>query len=95
VNCAQTHTCSPPCTFYPQDYDLCRTFMENGDCNGYKKACEASVDCTTYRDCRNLCGTLAECLACDDTPESAKGKQLLELYESCIASECVIESWIP
>ena len=97
VNCAQakTESCQPPCAFYPQDYDLCRTFMNNGDCFGYQGACEASLNCKNFRDCISLCGTLTECLACDDTPEGAEGRALLEGYEACVASECLTESWMP
>ncbi|MDI1450872.1 hypothetical protein [Polyangium sp. 6x1] len=95
VNCAQDVKCSPPCTFYPQDYDLCRTFMNNGDCTGYQKACDADTRCSAYRDCVKFCGTIAACTACDDTPDALEGRKLLEAYEQCVAGECMTESWIP
>jgi len=95
VNCAVDTKCQPPCTFYPQDYDLCRTFMNNGDCYGLNNACEASLNCKNFRDCIKFCSSLADCLACDDTPEGAEGRALLEAYETCVASECTTESWIP
>ena len=95
VNCAQDVMCSPPCTFYPQDYDLCRTFMNNGDCTGYMKACDADTRCSTYRDCVKFCGTIADCTACDDTADATEGRKKLEAYEQCVAGECLTESWIP
>jgi len=95
VNCATKHTCSPPCTFYPQDYDLCRMFMNNGDCAGYKAYCESVPECSAYRDCIAVCASIEDCLACDDTPAGSKGKAILESYEKCIASECLVESWMP
>ena len=70
VNCALEVMCSPPCTLYPQDYELCRAFMNNGDCTGYQKACEADPRCTTYRDCVKFCGSIAACTACDDTADA-------------------------
>jgi hypothetical protein len=95
VNCAVDTKCQPPCTFYPQDYDLCRTFMNNGDCYGYNQACENSLNCKNFRDCISFCASLPDCLACDDTPELAQGRAILEAYELCVAAECVAESWIP
>jgi hypothetical protein len=95
VECAIEHQCSPPCTFYPQDYDICRTFMNNGDCHGYRAYCESNVNCTTYRDCISLCSSIDDCLACDDTSEGIAGRQILEAYEACVAAECLTESWIP
>jgi len=95
VNCAQGTMCQPDCAFYPQDYDLCRTFMNNGDCYGYNRACEDSLNCKNFRDCISFCSSLADCLACDDTPEGAQGRVILEAYETCIASECLTESWEP
>lgn len=97
VNCAvdPNTMCSPPCTFFPQDYDLCRNFMNNGDCFGYNKACEADLNCRNFRDCVSFCATLPDCLACDDTAEKAQGRALFEAYETCVAAECLTESWIP
>jgi len=95
VNCAVDTKCQPPCTFYPQDYELCRTFMNNGDCYGINNACEASLDCKNFRDCIKSCASLADCLACDDTPAGVAGRALLEAYESCVSAECLTESWIP
>lgn len=95
VNCAYDTKCQPPCAFYPQDYDLCRTFMNNGDCYGYNAACEASLNCKNFRDCIKFCSSLQDCLACDDTPEGVEGRAILEAYEACVASECLTESWIP
>lgn len=95
VNCAVDTKCQPPCAFYPQDYDLCRTFMDNGDCFGYKTACENSLNCKNFRDCIKFCSSLPDCLACDDTAEGSEGRALLEAYETCVAGECLTESWIP
>ncbi|TKD09226.1 hypothetical protein [Polyangium fumosum] len=95
VNCALEVMCSPPCTFYPQDYDLCRTFMNNGDCTGFQKACEADARCGVYRDCVKFCTSIGDCTACDDSADGTEGRKLLEAYEQCVASECMTESWIP
>lgn len=95
VNCALDTTCQPPCTFYPQDYDFCRGFMNNGDCFGINNACEANQNCKNFRDCVLFCGDLQECLACDDTPEGIEGRAYLEAYETCVARECLTESWLP
>lgn len=95
VNCAVTHTCSPPCTFYPQDYDLCRTFMNNGDCAGWKKLCEDSTCCVNYRNCISICTGVASCLECGNTADGAQGRAISEAYETCVAKECTSESWIP
>lgn len=48
VDCAVGTTCQPHCAYYPQDYDFCRTFMNNGDCYGYGAACEASLNCKNF-----------------------------------------------
>lgn len=95
VECAQKHTCSPPCTFYPQDYDLCRTFMNNGDCTGWKKYCDDTADCKAYRDCVSICTSIGACLACADVPGGKNGRGIYEAYQACIAGECLTESWIP
>jgi hypothetical protein len=95
VECAINAVCAPPCLFYPDDYDDCRIFMNQGDCAAQRAACEASSDCQTYRDCARTCGSLAACLACDDSPEKLDGRHTLEAYEVCIAAECLSESWIP
>lgn len=95
VDCALSMVCNPPCTLYPDDYDKCTLFMNQGDCHAQREACNASNDCQTYKDCVLLCGTLKDCLACDDTPEGAAGHQIYDAYEQCIARECVSESWLP
>ena len=94
VYCAESAKCSPPCTFYPQDYDMCRTFMDKGACKDAKQACKDSSDCATYNDCVFACSTLSGCLACDDTPSGLAGRKLLEAYELCISDECIAESWL-
>ncbi|HRI66593.1 MAG TPA: hypothetical protein PK156_20230 [Polyangium sp.] len=95
VDCAFMTTCQPPCTFYPQDYDFCRGFMNNGDCYGIQKACDENVNCKNFRDCVSFCTTLQDCLACDDTAQGIEGRAYLEAYETCVARECLTESWIP
>ena len=95
ANCANDTKCQPPCTFYPQDYDLCRTFMTNGDCAAYSAACEASLSCKSFRQCIETCSSLQDCLACDDSSAGTEGRALLEAFETCIATECLSESWIP
>lgn len=95
VNCANKGTCMPPCVPYPQDYEACRAFMNNGDCAGPLAACKASVDCQKYGDCASQCTTLSECLACDDTLEAQTGRQLFEAHARCVAAECLTESWLP
>jgi hypothetical protein len=94
VDCSIIATCRPPCTTYPDDFDACRAFMDKGDCFGALAACQANNDCVAYRSCVGSCTTLAECSACSATPEGAAGRQLLQAYEVCIASECISESWL-
>lgn len=95
VNCAIDAKCSPPCTFYPQDYDDCRSFMTKGPCQAANQACKDSNDCQTYKDCVGTCMTLKECIACDDTPSGLAGRKLLESYELCVAGECTAQAWLP
>jgi hypothetical protein len=95
ANCAIDAPCLGPCQFFPTDYDACRAFMTKGDCAGAFAACNGSVACSNYRDCVFTCKTVGACLACDDTPEGAEGRELLEVYERCIASECIAEAWLP
>ncbi len=95
VDCAVKQTCSPPCTFYPQDYDLCRTFMNNGDCAGWKKFCEDTPSCVNYRNCISICTTIEACLECSNSTEGATGRAISEAYQKCMAGECLTESWIP
>ena len=94
VNCAADAQCSPPCTFYPQDYEACKAFMNKGACQSANQACKDSNDCQTYRDCVSTCKTLKECIACDDTPSGLAGRKLLESYELCVAGECAAEAWL-
>lgn len=94
VYCAEGAICSPPCTFYPQDYDLCRSFMTKGACKDANQACKDSSDCQTYKDCVSTCTTLAECIACDDTQGGLAGRKVLEAYELCVAGECTSEAWL-
>jgi hypothetical protein len=95
VNCSITADCLPPCVPYPQDYDACRAFMDKALCAGPKAACDASLDCKNFNDCVSLCSTASECIACDDTPEGQAGRKLRESYETCVATECISESWLP
>jgi hypothetical protein len=95
VECAVSGVCFPPCAAYPQDDEACRAFMNMGDCGTALAACEASPECSTYRDCVAACATLPDCLACDDTASGVAGRALLEAYEQCIAGECVTEAWLP
>lgn len=95
VNCAVDAKCSPPCTFYPQDYDACRSFMTKGPCQTANQACKDSNECQTYKDCVSTCTTLKECIACDDTPGGLAGRKLLESYELCVAGECTAQAWLP
>ena len=95
VNCANDATCSPPCTFYPQDYELCRSFMTKGACSATNQACKGSSECQTYKDCVTTCQTVAECIACDDSATGLAGRKVLEAYELCIAGECTTASWLP
>jgi hypothetical protein len=95
VNCADHAVCSPPCTFYPQDNDLCRSFMTKGACKDVNQACKDSLDCQNYKDCVSTCKTLAECIACDNTPAGTAGRKALEAYELCVAGECTAEAWLP
>lgn len=94
VNCAADAKCSPPCTFFPQDYDACKAFMNKGACKDENQACKDSNGCQTYKDCVTTCTTLKECIACDDTPSGFDGRKLLESYELCVAGECAIEAWL-
>lgn len=95
VNCADASTCSPPCTFYPQDYEACRSFMTKGPCSAANLACKDSSECQTYKDCVTTCKTVAECIACDDTPSGLAGRKVLEAYELCVAGECTAAAWLP
>ena len=95
VNCAIAAVCSPPCTFYPQDNDLCRSFMNKGACKDKDQACKDSLDCQNYKDCVSTCKTLAECITCDNTPAGLAGRKVLEAYELCVAGECTAEAWLP
>jgi hypothetical protein len=92
--CAEGAKCSPPCTFYPQDYDLCRAYMTKGACKDADQACKDSSDCQTYKDCVSICKTIKECIACDDTPSGLAGRKVLEAYELCVAGECTAEAWL-
>jgi hypothetical protein len=94
VNCANDAKCSPPCTFYPQDYDICKSFMTKGPCKDANQACKDSNDCQTYKDCVSTCMTQKDCIACDDSPSGFAGRKLLESYELCVASECTAEAWL-
>ncbi len=85
VNCAAAAACSPPCTFYPQDYDLCRSFVNKGSCAAANQACKDSSECQTYKDCVTTCKTIAECIACDDSAAGLAGRKVLEAYEVCVA----------
>ncbi|MFS8068842.1 MAG: hypothetical protein ACMG6S_20980, partial [Byssovorax sp.] len=87
--------CSPPCTFYPQDYDMCRSFMTKGACSAANQACKDSSECQTYKDCVTTCQTVAECIACDDSPTGLAGRKVLEAYELCVAGECTGAAWLP
>jgi hypothetical protein len=93
VNCAYSGGCFPPCGIYPQDYEQCLQTMTAGDCADEWSACSGSVDCLLYRDCTSACATFADCLACSGTPTSLAGRALLEAYHTCIATECIAESW--
>ena len=95
VDCAVNAACTPPCAFYPQDYDACRVYMDGARCKDERSACDASVTCSSYRDCVSFCTTLKDCVACDDTPEGFEGRAILDTYETCIAAECIVTSWIP
>ncbi len=95
VNCVIDAACSPPCTFFPQDNDLCRAFMTKGACKDANQACKDSLDCQNYKDCVSTCKTLAECISCDNTPAGLAGRKVLEAYELCVAGECMAEAWLP
>jgi hypothetical protein len=95
VNCAIAAKCSPPCTFYPQDYDACKSFMAKGPCQTANQACKDSNDCQTYKDCVTTCTTNKECIACDDTASGLAGRKILEAYELCVAGECLAQAWLP
>lgn len=95
VNCAAAAMCTPPCTYYPQDYESCRSFMDKGTCKDDNQACKDSSECQTYKDCVTTCKTLAACIACDDTPSGIAGRKVLEAYELCVAGECTAPAWLP
>lgn len=95
VNCAESALCSPPCTFYPQDYEACRSFMTKGACSAANQACKDSSECQTYKDCVTTCKTVAECIACDDSAPGLAGRKILEAYELCVAGECTAPAWLP
>ncbi|MEP7124181.1 MAG: hypothetical protein ABJE95_24855 [Byssovorax sp.] len=95
VNCANAAKCTPPCTFYPQDYNACKSFMTKGPCQTANQACKDSNDCQTYKDCVSTCTTQKECIACDDTASGLAGRKLLESYELCVAGECTGQAWLP
>jgi hypothetical protein len=95
VDCSQQGSCLPPCVPYPQDFEGCREFMDNGLCKEARAACDASLDCKNYRDCVSVCKTASECIACDDTAAGSAGRSILETYEYCVATECISESWLP
>ncbi|MFO0550862.1 MAG: hypothetical protein U0271_20905 [Polyangiaceae bacterium] len=97
VNCAISAwngSCTA-CSSYPYDFEQCRAFMLGGACQSAFDACAGSSDCQTFKDCTSTCTTLAACLACDDTPAGAAGRQLYEAVELCVAGECLAESWLP
>lgn len=93
VNCVLGTNCAP-CSSYPFDHDACVAKADQGSCKAQRDACVASADCTQYRDCVAVCATLADCLACDDTAGGMAGAPLLTDYETCIAKECIAESWL-
>lgn len=93
VNCVVGSACSPPCGVEP-DETLCRERMRTGACADEWAACEASVECAIYRDCTSTCGTFAECLACSDTTTGMSGRVVLQAYETCVASGCILEAWV-
>jgi hypothetical protein len=95
VNCADGAACSPPCTFYPQDYDLCRSVANKGACAAANQACKDSSECQTYKDCVTTCKTIAECIACDDSAAGLAGRKVLEAYEVCVAGDCTAAAWLP
>jgi hypothetical protein len=97
VNCAINAWNGPcsACSSYPYDYDLCRAYMDANVCQTELAACANDFYCQQFEDCVSTCGTLAACVACDNTPELFAGRQLLEAYEKCIATECLAESWLP
>ncbi len=95
VNCANSAKCSPPCTFFPQDYDACKSAASKGTCQSQSQACKDSNDCQTYKDCVSTCTTQKDCIACDDTPSGFAGRKLLEAFELCVAGECAAEAWLP
>ncbi len=95
VNCADSSLCSPPCTFYPQDYEACRSFMTKGACSAVNQACKDSSECQTYKDCVTTCTTVAACIACDDSATGLAGRKVLEAYELCVAGECMTAAWLP
>lgn len=97
VNCAISawNGACTACSSYPYDHDQCRDFMLQGACQAAFDACAGSSDCQAFKDCASTCSTLAACLACDDTPAGAAGRQLYEAVELCVASECLAESWLP
>lgn len=95
AECSLSGSCMPPCVPYPQSYDECRAFMDGGLCKDALAACAASIDCKNYNDCVSFCSTVADCVACDDTPAGQAGRKLRESYELCVASECISESWLP
>jgi hypothetical protein len=93
VNCAQGSNC-PPCSSYPFDHDACVTSATEGVCAAGFADCNASMDCVDYRDCVATCATLTECLACDDSPSGQAGAPVLLVYQQCVATECIAESWL-
>lgn len=98
VNCAITSwpSCAA-CSSYPFDYEACvaKLSSDGGACKGAYDACNASNDCQQYRQCVTGCSTLADCLACDDSPEGVAGAALYVAYQDCITPVCIEESWLP
>ncbi len=94
ANCALSSKCGP-CSSNPFDYNACRATADAGPCKTSKTACSGNADCTTYRNCVTGCSTLATCLACQNGQSGMAGYNLDVAYESCIAQQCILESWLP
>jgi hypothetical protein len=95
VNCANAASCGPPCVPYPDDFDACRKYMDKGPCKSLRATCVESSDCQTYLDCVSACTTFKDCIACDDSPSGQAGRKILQDYQTCLASECILASWLP
>lgn len=94
ANCSQGAPCDP-CSSNPFDYDDCRVKADQGPCADERMACTTDTDCVAYSNCAATCQTLAACVGCQSGASGMAGFALALAYETCIATECIAESWLP